>query len=167
MKSPNSHLWIASSLLGVALTLSAVSTTQAETLYKWREADGSLTFSPKPPPEGSGIRYELVGGDAQPALGSGTASTPVTSLPVAPVLNPAPVAQAATRAPVSNLQPQRPPQRQRTVVPTNRKSVHCEELRKRVISLERLLRTELSAETMDNAVVQMARYQTGINKACN
>ena len=36
------------------------SLAQAETLYQWKEADGSLTFAPNPPPEGSGIDYKVV-----------------------------------------------------------------------------------------------------------
>jgi len=45
----------------VLLTLVGVqSLAQAEVLYQWKEADGSLTFAPNPPPEGSGIAYKVV-----------------------------------------------------------------------------------------------------------
>ena len=48
--------------LGLALfTLVGVQPlAQAEILYQWKEADGSLTFAPSPPPESSGIAYKVV-----------------------------------------------------------------------------------------------------------
>jgi len=51
-------------LLGLALVLLILpgvqNLAQAETLYQWKEADGSLTFAPSPPPESSGIAYKVV-----------------------------------------------------------------------------------------------------------
>jgi len=45
----------------VLFTLAGVQNlVQAEVLYQWKEADGSLTFAPSPPPEGSGIAYKVV-----------------------------------------------------------------------------------------------------------
>jgi len=50
--------------LGLAMVLltlfGAQNPAQAETLYQWKEADGSLTFAPSPPPESSGIAYKVV-----------------------------------------------------------------------------------------------------------
>ena len=42
---------------------SAVAPATAETLYQWQESDGSLTFSPTPPPEGSNIDFKVVESD--------------------------------------------------------------------------------------------------------
>lgn len=160
----------------------------AETLYKWREADGSLTFSPKPPPEGSGIKFEVVSQPAnnspELAAASGDSRTgDGTNDRVTPLQKDLTGSAARSKQTVagvefasgadSGLQINQTAQnvaRQSATQPAansgNRKSEHCNQLRKRVISLERLLRTELTAETMDNAVIQMAKYQNGINQAC-
>ena len=79
---PESYHFAASGLAGLATSLkarfsalclpvgltaglflaSAVPAT-AETLYQWQESDGSLTFSPTPPPEGSNIDFKVVESD--------------------------------------------------------------------------------------------------------
>lgn len=177
----------AAALLMVTCLLTLTS-LNAETLYKWREADGSLTFSPKPPPEGSGIKYEVVSAPTSSApelaaASSGSQST-ITSNLVAPLQSDLSGStdrggrtgnetEYATRADggLETRQPGQNLSRQSTTQPASstgsRKSEHCNQLRNRVISLERLLRTELTAETMDNAVIQMAKYQNGINQACS
>lgn len=38
----------------------ASSTVGAEVLYQWKEADGSVTFSPTPPPSESGIEFKVM-----------------------------------------------------------------------------------------------------------
>jgi hypothetical protein len=52
------------------------------------------------------------------------------------------------------------------VVASSNKQRRCQELQKRVMSLERRMRSQLSAEDMDNTVVHMARYQTSFNQHC-
>lgn len=47
-----------------------------------------------------------------------------------------------------------------------RKQRQCEDLQKRVVSLERRLKTRLTPEDMDNTVVHMARYQRSYNQHC-
>ena len=49
---------------------------------------------------------------------------------------------------------------------TTRKQRQCEDLQKRVVSLERRLRTRLTPEDMDNTVVHMARYQRSYDQHC-
>ncbi|MFK7860297.1 MAG: DUF4124 domain-containing protein [Granulosicoccus sp.] len=48
----------------------------------------------------------------------------------------------------------------------SRKQRQCEDLQKRVISLERRLKTRLTPEDMDNTVVHMARYQRSYDQHC-
>lgn len=52
-----------------------------------------------------------------------------------------------------------------TVVATDKRQ-HCNDLSKRVISLERRLRSPLDAEDMDNTVMAMARYQRSYDQYC-
>lgn len=47
-----------------------------------------------------------------------------------------------------------------------RKQRQCEDLQKRVVSLERRLKTRLTPEDMDNTVVHMARYQRSFDQHC-
>ncbi len=52
------------------------------------------------------------------------------------------------------------------ITAANNKRARCEELEKRVVSLERRLRSPLTAEDMDNTVIHMARYQQNVNRFC-
>lgn len=47
-----------------------------------------------------------------------------------------------------------------------RKQRQCQDLQKRVVSLERRLRSRLTPEDMDNTVVHMARYQRSFDQHC-
>lgn len=48
----------------------------------------------------------------------------------------------------------------------DRKQRQCEDLQKRVVSLERRLRSRLTPDDMDNTVVHMARYQRSYDQHC-
>ncbi|MFK7993607.1 MAG: DUF4124 domain-containing protein [Granulosicoccus sp.] len=48
----------------------------------------------------------------------------------------------------------------------SRKQRQCEDLKKRVVSLERRLKTRLTPEDMDNTVIHMARYQRSYDQHC-
>ena len=151
--------WLLSALLLTA------SVCHADELYKWREPDGTLTFSPNPPNDSS-IAYEkVVSGQSQ-----GQIIRPATTTGLAPSSSdlPAGLSHSAHSGatPTTANAIQRPPQ-QPNLTRSTQKTAQCEELKKRVISLERLLQTDISNETMDNAVVQMARYQSSFNQACN
>ena len=146
-------------IVALLATFLVVSTAGAtEKLYKWTEADGTLTFSRTPPAEGSGINYEVVGAN------SGTnqlkQAQPVKQPSTDTMINQGSAISQSSAPTVSSAKKIAPS-------PSMRKSTQCGELQKRVLSLERLLRTDISAETMDNAVVQMARYQNSFNQACN
>jgi len=119
-------------------------------LYKWVDPDGTMTFSPTPPPKSSGIAYEKVKTGGKQSAAKLDKALPTDQQFV-----------SKQRIPAAT------PIQQREPLQTNRKSAHCAELRKRVVSLERLMKTEISAETMDNAVLQMAKYQASFNQSCN
>lgn len=56
-----------------------------------------------------------------------------------------------------------------TATPTqlaNHKQSRCQDLQKRVVSLERRLRSRLTPEDMDNTVIHMARYQRSFDQHC-
>ncbi|MEE9318903.1 MAG: DUF4124 domain-containing protein [Granulosicoccus sp.] len=167
------------------LVLSA--TASADTLYRWQEADGSITFSPKPP--AAGIAYEKVDKDAGRLKAIAAAAD---ALPTVSKENPAvsgrggkiqyapnttatnstsdsqPVAAAALATTTTNIS-ETDTQNTRAsqpIVASNNKQRHCQDLQKRVISLERRMRSQLSADDMDNTVVHMARYQASFNRHC-
>ena len=48
-----------------------------------------------------------------------------------------------------------------------RKRRQCEDLQKRVVSLERRLQTRLTPDDMDNTVIHMARYQRSFDQHCS
>jgi len=56
--------------------------------------------------------------------------------------------------------------RQVEAAPMSRKQRQCEDLQKRVVSLERRLKTRLTPDDMDNTVIHMARYQRSFDKHC-
>ena len=51
-------------------------------------------------------------------------------------------------------------------VATSHKQRRCQDLRKRVVSLERRLKTRLTPQDMDNTVIHMARYQRSFDQHC-
>lgn len=179
----------------------------AQPLYKWTEADGSITFSPRKPP--GGVQYETVNSngaraekrqqaptavDTLPATKSAHAgqsdSNPADELPrlrYTPGANdalPAVIGQSFSTAPesrspavppgtgiavVTGLQPneQELTADSSTVLSAaSHKQGRCQDLRKRVVSLERRLKSHLSADDMDNTVIQMARYQQSFDQHC-
>jgi len=55
---------------------------------------------------------------------------------------------------------------QNGVLASSNKFDQCQELRKRVVSLERRLRSKLSSEEVDDTVVAIARYQNNYDRHC-
>jgi hypothetical protein len=171
----------------------------AAKLYRWHEADGSITFSPIPPAKG--IPYDTIGDDTDGtsgldkkalAVASPQSSNPVAELPAAPLLTGktlkapsnntnklsyapatssmepgisratvAKPAAAAVQIASTDLTPKN------TTVISSKKRKQCEDLSKRVVSLERRLRLELSDADMDNTVLHMARYQASYDQYCD
>ncbi len=189
--------------LGIII-LSLSSSAAAEQLYRWIEPDGSITFSPNPPPKG--VDYREVNAEAGNDVDAETlnkisaAEKPASILstssidPVATVPNTAAVqapvsaavtkpglmyapdttARATTKAAHSNANAQAADTPtavnsaavQNLTVASNKKRERCVELSKRVVSLERRLRSGLTAIDMDNTVVAMARYQRSYDQHC-
>ncbi len=51
-------------------------------------------------------------------------------------------------------------------IAASNKQSRCQDLRKRVVSLERRLKSRLTPEDMDNTVIHMARYQRSFDQYC-
>lgn len=168
----------------------------AEKLYRWVEPDGSITFSPKPPP--AGVDYRAVNA-ANNNAGTENLTTEdkkrsilatsehdieqkQTKTNTTEVLaRPAPAIprQKLSYAPETGVKEQSPTitadaqtqasstnELQSKSVASSQKSRHCEDLNKRVMSLERRLRSTLTPEDMDNTVIAMARYQRSYDQHC-
>lgn len=180
------HGLTAATLAG--LLLAAIGQAQAATLYRWLEPDGTPTFSPKPPP--AGIEYTEV----DTAKLSSAASNGAAPAPAAPaIVTAAPRAQAQEKTDTLSYAPSparsaqdlgsglsaatasatasdNAPVDEATNAPavtaSNTKLARCRELEKRVISLERRLRSPLTPEDMDNTVLYMAQYQQNVDRHC-
>ncbi len=159
----------------------------AAELYRWTEADGSITFSPTRPK--AGTSYETVGAKeedttpddrpAEPAIGAAVRSQAADSVTATRQREPAgdPAAPNTSGRPMEEPR-STPTQSSRTSFPARQsvpdtaliadrgKSEHCRDLAKRVVSLERRLATDLTPRQMDDTVVYMARYQRNIDQFC-
>jgi len=188
--------------LTCSLLLACCTNVMAEKLYRWVEPDGSITFSPTPPP--GDTSYNTVSG-AQPKAESSAATAAIKKAPadksvaatlptdeqVAPTKLAAAHAATPTNAetPSERIAPARlsyapdtsgeagspavdNSARSRTgssklpLIASSNKRQHCQDLHKRVVSLERRLRSELEPADMDNTVVHMARYQKSFDQFC-
>lgn len=161
-------------------------TITAQNLYKWVEPDGSITFSTNPPK--SGTAYEkVISNDAAAAStqqndrvtptvkpSKSTSSTTSTVIQRPTVTSSQSEVQGALST-NSDVQATTSvtTQRNSSITPTApinamqaTKQSHCQDLKKRVVSLERRLRTLLNPEDMDNTVVHMARYQRSFDQHC-
>jgi len=164
-------------LLSLLLTAGSGS---AAGLYKWVEADGSITFSPNPPP--AGVEFERIGAETDQTVKEISPAAKAESTPKKPATAPSrlsyapddgnptqgivkaqPKVAAASEAPsaasteANELTP---------ITVAASKQSRCDDLKKRVISLERRLKVRLSPADMDNTVVHMARYQRSYNQHC-
>lgn len=171
-----------------ALLLTCCTTAIAEPLYKWTEADGSITFSPNKPPAGidfhlvepsAGISSASSEGANEPVLAAGVGASntkdkaqkrfPATSsiATLSPEISASESGSVSWSSDVE--QPATPVIPTQTIMaPTASATTkgRCEDLRKRVVSLERRLKADLTPEDMDNTVVHMSRYQRSYDKFC-
>lgn len=195
------------------ILIGAACQANAATLYRWAEADGSLTFSPEPPP--AGIAYDTVDtgggnlasqpstsadqnleqdltaasavpaatGPARTVAGADATSEPEIKISAVPLdVQNAPAAAEAPQtlayAPntaktlpqgitaASNSEDVPAAAAQNGVVGSTQKFNQCQELQKRVVSLERRLRSKLSSDDVDNTVVAIVRYQKSFDAYC-
>ncbi|MDB3935208.1 DUF4124 domain-containing protein [Granulosicoccus sp.] len=181
--------------------LSASICVLAQPLYKWVEADGSITFSVKRPP--AGVDYETINASAEKETKTPAAADSVSAQKAPTMQQMLPGAQPSE--PGQRLAPQlgiqagnrnssgeqndaqnaQPAQatskpdagsasdtsrsisdRAASLSAKSRKQRQCEDLKKRVISLERRLKSRLTPDDMDNTVVHMARYQRSYDHHC-
>jgi len=206
------------------LLLSAATQLAAQPLYKWVEADGSLTFSTDKPP--AGVKYDVVTTDSKTSItkasqgpSSVTKQNKTTQIrPSASVdtIAPAVRIRASDPAVVRTQQP-RSNSSAATAAGKNinrsalsdgagtaglttgtnsglatpvfsdttgtqgntatrygsvannarsQKLRKCQDLKKRVFTLEQRLRTRLTPEDMDNTVVHIASYQNSYDRIC-
>lgn len=177
------------------LMLASSSIVLAQPLYKWVEPDGAITFSPTQPPAGTSyeIVNDTNSESSQPAKEA--AISPTQDKPVlqsnasepASVQTDAPrIKMTPTPGEINNAQKSDAVSAvtalssgDSTIQGTStdafrsvqensaiRKQRQCQDLRKRVISLERRLKSRLTPEDMDNTVVHMARYQRSYDQHC-
>lgn len=181
--------------ISLLLLLANASVAFAQPLYKWTEADGSITFSPTPP--ANGINFEKVGEPSPVATSRTLESLPAEiSVPPAPLVPVEPVTRieyapgnsrdlpnAISRSSAGNaVQPVNSgvavvrPQSSEPMdsdedhsavdSAASYKQSRCQDLKKRVTSLERRLKSRLTPEDMDNTVLHMARYQRSYDQYC-
>ena len=171
-------------ILTCCLLMLGSSNVMAEKLYRWVEPDGSITFSPTPPPDSkefktvSGAKSESASNtteaatDAQVAHGEQTAADAQVAADSSPALAPARLRYAP------DTETTKTPDRSRRTAPrgsssklpliaASSKRGHCQDLKKRVVSLERRLRSSLTPEAMDATVIHMARYQQSFDQFCH
>ena len=184
----------------LALLLACAGSALAQPLYKWTEADGSITFSPEKPQ--SGIDFQVI--DATPGVSSSkiavrdsatsqsgtnasyqstnteqiSYSTPKRVVPVASSyksvirLNSSSLpissadSNAGQKAAMSSIVNQHSGQTIQSSSAAVQKQNQCENLRKRVVSLERRLKSQLTPTDMDNTIVHMSRYQRSYDQYC-
>jgi len=167
-------------VIACSILLIGSASVQAEKLYRWIEPDGSITFSPNPPP--AGVDYKTVNSatgentqlpkqqnavtasSAAPAQAPAAPTKPVTisKLNYAPETSSAPARRVQTPKPAVAAATAANPAAQAAA----KKQRQCQDLGKRVVSLERRLRSLLTPEDMDNTVLAMARYQKSFDRFC-
>lgn len=206
-------------ILALSLLLAMTGGASAETLYQWKEPDGSITFSPTPPPEGSGIEYRLMNTDGEPAaditlpettlsasqiaqsqpatlsmlprnnnVASPSAATESTQVqtesvrqnaqPAKPSIRYAPGTQIALRNAmpqgISRTEPAKDSEEksgvekstQPEVLASRQKGAQCSDLGKRIMALENRITQSKTATQMDDAILQISRYQRSYNAHC-
>jgi len=174
----------------------------AQPLYKWTEADGSITFSPEKPP--ASVDFEVINtSDSMvPSTIHSRASANTTLSPASDGSQG--ISQISFSNPNSNEQSdskvipiefggsnarsqslyssdsgQQAPsgiesmsfgsqsaQRLAAAAHTANRQHRCDDLKKRVVSLERRMRAKLTAEDMDNTVIHMTKYQRAFDQDC-
>lgn len=176
-------------LLICIILLGIGSTAAAETLYRWIEPDGSITFSPTKPPAGVEFKAVEASGanqaEPQPSILATSEHGVESALPrvndTEILTRPAPAvatrqglnyAPETSSRPITSAKVDVAPAIQKAATPNKdttasaNKRRQCQDLSKRVVSLERRLRSKLSAEDMDNTVIAMARYQHSYDRHC-
>lgn len=178
--------------ISLLLLLAHACVAFAQPLYKWIEADGSITFSPTPP--ANGIDFEELG-KASPVATSLTvdplpveatepppSAAPISRVEYAPgnsrdlpaaisrssasrVLQPVSSGVAVIKS-ASSTPADSDDEQSATNAAASYKQSRCQDLKKRVTSLERRLKSRLTPEDMDNTVMHMARYQRSYDQYC-
>ncbi|MFT4730707.1 MAG: hypothetical protein ACI9UN_005237 [Granulosicoccus sp.] len=185
--------------LRLALLLTCCTSALAQPLYKWIEADGSITFSPEKPQKN--IDFQVINAaegvtasriavrdpatvnamaadqtsySQQISDGSAGLLQPVASsyssgerLNASSLMVDRAGSNAGQQASMTSMMKQHSRQTtQSAAAAAVQKENRCEDLRKRVVSLERRLKSNLTAADMDNTVIQMSQYQRSYDQYC-
>ena len=168
-------------LLLATLATACADEASAASLYRWIEPDGSITFSPTPPSDGTAyvevdattLQAPRRGADAPEAR----TTPPVVRAPM-PTLGAAAVGAADVGGEGGTDPGEDRPWGDPAVRSFGRaangglsgsdreREDRCGELRKRVVSLERRLQSALTPEQMDDTVLRMAQYQRNFDDHC-
>ena len=126
-------------------------------LFRWIEPDGSLTFSPTPPIDGTPFTAVDPASLRAPdeSRGGDGARSRIAAANAAPAPLPAGRSFPSAGARESGGPP-----------PAAAENERCTELSKRVVSLERRLTAALTPDEMDDTVIRMARYQQSFESLC-
>lgn len=140
---------VISTLFSAGVSVIAQADSSSGALYRWFESDGTITFSRQPPPKGSSVRFEKIERfSAQTPQGNNTAVEATPTVATKSMEN-------GTLLPtVSTLQ-------------TGSTTLTCDELKNRVLSLEKVVSTTQDDKLMDNAVVKMAGYHNSFRRSCS
>lgn len=157
-------------LAALLATLQPSQAFAAGELFRWTEPDGSLTFSPTPPIDGTPFTAvdpaSLRPTEESPREESRNEEsrsedeerrrTAATSAPMPPAVGRAfpPAGSRTSDVPAD--------------VPASAafENERCTELSKRVVSLEQRLTAKLTPQEMDDTVIRMARYQQNFENLC-
>ena len=148
----------------LAALFAALQTSQAFAageLFRWIEPDGSLTFSPTPPIDGTPFTAvdPVSLRPAEESRSEESRSEDEERLRTAAASAPAPTAASRSFPPAGALTSDAPSS-------AAFENERCTELSKRVVSLEQRLTAQLTPEEMDDTVIRMARYQRDLESLC-
>lgn len=176
-----------------SLFLLCTFSAHAGELYQWVDADGVITYSPEPPPEGTVSEVREISGELASAGEPGSASGPSTADPLTEEL-PDSLTPSAQRQPIglmknesriermARLAPKQPHAevvRDESVEPLT-KAPHktpldlervrlnrkCSDLENRISALETRLSTVETAAELNKSMLMLSRFQTMHENSC-
>ena len=132
----------------ISASVASWANSQSSGLYRWYESDGTITFSRQPPPEGSNIRFEKI-----ERFSNKTPENNAPALEATPTVATKSIENGTLLPTIKTMQ-------------TGNATLTCDELKNRVLSLEKVVTTTQDDRLMDNAVVKMAGYHSSFRQAC-
>jgi len=185
------------------LVIAFCSSALAQPLYKWTEADGSITFSPEKPP--ASVDFEVINTSDSVVPSTIHSRVSTDSALSDGMEDDQGISQISSSSSDSNEQQsaakvltgelggsnaesqilyspdtrQQPPSGVKSMSFGSKSAQslaaaeyatkvqhRCDDLEKRVVSLERRMRAKLTPEDMDNTVIHMTKYQRAFDQDC-